>query len=103
MQNLTEINVSWCNLITENGVEAIARGCNKVKKFSSKGEYFNSFSKTELFNNYFVKAGCKQVNDRAVIALALFCPNIEVLNLHSCEVRISKTRIEYRVYLFNVP
>lgn len=38
LQNLTEINVSWCNLITENGVEAIARGCNKVKKFSSKGK-----------------------------------------------------------------
>lgn len=37
-QNLTEINVSWCNLITENGVEAIARGCNKIKKFSSKGK-----------------------------------------------------------------
>lgn len=52
--------------MTENGVEALARGCPKIKKFSSKG--------------------CKQVNDRAVICLATYCPNIEVLNLHSCDV-----------------
>lgn len=35
---------------------------------------------------YLFVAGCKQVNDRAVIALALYCPGIEVLNLHSCDV-----------------
>lgn len=67
IQNLMEINISWCNLVTENGVEAIARGCNKVTKFICKG--------------------CKQVNDRAVKSLALFCPGIEVLNLQSCSVR----------------
>jgi hypothetical protein len=37
-QNLLDINVSWCHLITENGVEALARGCKKIRKFSSKGE-----------------------------------------------------------------
>lgn len=50
--------------MTEHGVEAIAKGCNKIKRFSSKG--------------------CKQINDKAVIFLANFCPGIEVLNLHSC-------------------
>lgn len=56
--------------MTEHGVEAIAKGCNKIKRFSSKG--------------------CKQINDKAVIFLANFCPGIEVLNLHSC-VSIGKT------------
>lgn len=63
-----EINVSWCDLITENGVEALARGCNKLKRFSSKG--------------------CKQVNNNAVICLATYCKSLEVLNLHSCDVSV---------------
>lgn len=32
-----EINISWCHLVTQNGVEALAKGCPKLKKFSSKG------------------------------------------------------------------
>lgn len=68
LKNLMEINVSWCESITENGVEALARGCNKLKRFSSKG--------------------CKQVNNNAVICLATYCKLIEVLNLHSCDVSI---------------
>lgn len=63
-----EINVSWCDLISENGVEALSRGCHKLKRFSSKG--------------------CKQVNNNAVICLATYCKQLEVLNLHSCDVRI---------------
>lgn len=39
VQNILEVNVSWCHLITENGIEALARGCNKIRKFSSKGRY----------------------------------------------------------------
>lgn len=72
-QNLMEINVSWCDLITENGVEALARGCNKLKRFSSKG--------------------CKQVNNNAVICLATYCKSLEVLNLHSCDVSVVRLPI----------
>lgn len=61
-----ELNVSWCELISENGVEALSRGCPKIKRFSSKG--------------------CKRVNNNAVICLATYCNGLEVLNLHSCDV-----------------
>lgn len=71
-----EINISWCDSITENGIEALARGCTKLRRFSSKG--------------------CKQVNNNAVICLATYCKSLTVLNLHSCDVRamISKYNIE---------
>lgn len=118
-------------------MEALARGCNKIKKFSSKGtegpfaphlfassirmegwsdwlqyqsvstiisicivlillieqryceQYLQSFTNDgSVF--FIVGTGCKQVNDRAVIALALYCPGIEVLNLHSCDVSYSR-------------
>jgi len=67
-QNLLEINVSWCHLVSENGVEALARGCIRLRKFSSKG--------------------CKQINDNAITCLAKYCPDLMVLNLHSCEVSL---------------
>lgn len=65
-KNLLEINISWCDSITENGIEALARGCTKLRRFSSKG--------------------CKQVNNNAVICLATYCKSLTVLNLHSCDV-----------------
>lgn len=67
-QNLIELNISWCHQITEKGIEALARGCTKLKKISCKG--------------------CKEVNDRAVIFLSKYCHNIEILNLHNCNVSI---------------
>lgn len=77
-----EINVSWCDLITENGVEALARGCNKLKRFSSKG--------------------CKQVNNNAVICLATYCKSLEVLNLHSCDVSVVHSCVHvFAVFAFN--
>lgn len=66
LQSLLEINISWCDSITENGVEALSRGCPKLRRFSSKG--------------------CKQVNNNAVICLATYCKLLTVLNLHSCDV-----------------
>lgn len=41
-----------------------------------------------IFFLFFVFIGCKKVNDAALNALANFCPRIEILNLHSCEVNI---------------
>ncbi|KAI8441674.1 hypothetical protein MSG28_015213 [Choristoneura fumiferana] len=64
-QLLTHVNVSWCQSITENGVEALARGCPKLKSFICRG--------------------CKQVNDRAVSCLATYCPDLEVLNVQGCD------------------
>lgn len=37
-QLLTHVNVSWCQSITESGVEALARGCPKLKSFICKGK-----------------------------------------------------------------
>lgn len=76
-QNLQEINISWCHLITENGVEALARGCKHLRKFCSKG--------------------CKQVNDNAITCLAKYCPNLMVLNLHSCEVSANNSQFQFEI------
>ncbi|KAF4521328.1 hypothetical protein B566_EDAN002333 [Ephemera danica] len=54
---MMHINISWC-------VDALARGCPKLRTFISKG--------------------CTQINDRAVSSLANFCTNLEVINLHGC-------------------
>jgi len=54
-------------------VEALARGCVKLRKFSSKG--------------------CKQINDNAIMCLAKYCPDLMVLNLHSCEVGLHFVQI----------
>lgn len=51
-----------CNL----GVEALARGCPKLRSFMS--------------------SGCTQVDDDAVLALAEHCPLLEVVNLFGCNV-----------------
>lgn len=48
------------------GVEALSRGCPKLKSFISKG--------------------CVLLNDKAVSCLAKYCPNLEVVNLHGCSV-----------------
>lgn len=77
-----EINVSWCDLITENGVEALTRGCNKLKRFSSKG--------------------CKQVNNNAVICLASYCKSLEVLNLHSCDVSVVCSAGLFAMFAFSI-
>lgn len=68
-QHLIDINVSWCPRITKNGVEALARGCNNLKRFSS--------------------SCCPQIDNDAVIFLATYCRGLESLNLHSCAVSYS--------------
>ena len=35
---LSSVNISWCDLITQSGVAALAHGCRKMKTFISKGE-----------------------------------------------------------------
>lgn len=74
--------MSWCHLISENGVEALARGCVKLRKFSSKG--------------------CKQINDNAIMCLAKYCPDLMVLNLHSCEVVTNRFQSKH-VSNYNYP
>ena len=44
-----ELNISWCHLVSEHGVEALARGCHKIKKFSSKGILFIIYICLEFF------------------------------------------------------
>lgn len=65
--NLTEVIISWCSNITDNGVEALARGCPKLQVFFSRG--------------------CKpHITCRAVVCLAEYCNNLEVVNLMNCLV-----------------
>lgn len=48
-------------------------------------------NRTTTTNLLFFYKGCKRVNDTALNALAKFCPGIEVLNLHSCDVSCRKS------------
>ena len=89
---LTHLNIAWCENITQNGklfhqfcfllftfylcliityssgVEALARGCPKLRSFMC--------------------SGCTQVNDAAVSVLAANCPSLEVVNLFGCNVSL---------------
>lgn len=51
-----------------SGVEALAHGCPKLKTFISKG--------------------CSRMTTRAISCLAQYCVNLEVINLHGCNVSI---------------
>ena len=33
---LTSVNVSWCDLITQAGIAALSQGCTKLRTFISK-------------------------------------------------------------------
>lgn len=35
--NMEHINISWCDKVSMKGVEALARGCPKLKAFICKG------------------------------------------------------------------
>lgn len=72
--------MSWCDLISENGVEALSRGCPKLKRFSCKG--------------------CKRVNNNAVICLATYCNALEVLNLQGCDVK--SFAVKYKLQLIDL-
>lgn len=51
-----------------SGVEALAHGCPKLRSFMC--------------------SGCVQLNDVAISVLAEHCPNLEVVNLFGCNVRM---------------
>ena len=61
----------------------MARGCPKLKRFSSRG--------------------CKCVNNNAVICLATYCKQIEVLNLQNCDVSSEEGGKEEEGPPFNFP
>lgn len=51
------------------GVEALARGCHKLKSFNS--------------------TGCLHITDKAISCLAQYCHALQVVNLKGCIVSIS--------------
>jgi len=87
-QLLTHVNVSWCQGITENGVEAVARGCPRLKSFISKGKLSTTSMYRSFFYLMFSFSGCRHVNDRAVTCLATYCPNLEVLYVQGCDLSL---------------
>ena len=86
MFQLISLNISWCELLTAQGVGALAEGCNKLRTFISKvilqlvpfpynhiHLHFNTMSQ-----------GCLHIGDLALFHLARFCSNLEQVNFQGC-------------------
>ena len=57
---LISVNISWCELLTAQGVGALAEGCNKLRTFISKvtvaSTNITTFTITMIFRAVFTSA-----------------------------------------------
>ncbi|KAL3313779.1 F-box/LRR-repeat protein 20 [Cichlidogyrus casuarinus] len=72
--NLTWLNVSWCE-INDEGVQAIASGCRNLKRFRAMG--------------------CHKITSTSVGFLARYCEHLTLLNLNYCERNINDQAMIY--------
>ncbi|XP_041759441.1 F-box/LRR-repeat protein 2 isoform X3 [Coregonus clupeaformis] len=61
---LEMLNLSWCDQITRDGIEALARGCNNLRGLFLRG--------------------CTQLEDGALKHLQKHCPELTTINMQSC-------------------
>ncbi len=64
--NLEHVDISWCQRILDDGLEAVATGCGHLKVLICKG--------------------CSGITDEGLGHIAQHCHDLRVLNLHSCSV-----------------
>ena len=90
MLQLISLNISWCELLTAQGVGALAEGCNKLRTFISKVILqllpLQCKDHHPLFCNHHPKIsqGCLHIGDLALFHLARFCSNLEQVNFQGC-------------------
>ncbi|XP_017310177.1 F-box/LRR-repeat protein 2 isoform X1 [Ictalurus punctatus] len=61
---LENLNLSWCDQITRDGIEALSRGCTSLKAVFLRG--------------------CTQLDDPALKHLQKHCPELMTINMQSC-------------------
>ncbi|KAM4724895.1 F-box/LRR-repeat protein 2 isoform 1-T2 [Anableps anableps] len=61
---LEMLNLSWCDQITRDGIEALARGCTGLRALFLRG--------------------CTQLDDGALKHLQKHCPELTTINMQSC-------------------
>uniref|UniRef100_A0A8C5K4N7 F-box and leucine-rich repeat protein 20 n=1 Tax=Jaculus jaculus TaxID=51337 RepID=A0A8C5K4N7_JACJA len=61
---LEQLNISWCDQVTKDGIQALVRGCGGLKALFLKG--------------------CTQLEDEALKYIGAHCPELVTLNLQTC-------------------
>ena len=79
---LTSVNISWCELMTQSGVSALSNGCKKLTTFISKVSWplFMVLVKYDWIS----PQGCPHIGDEAMYNLARSCPYLEDINVQGC-------------------
>ena len=88
--NLVLLDISWCDMITGNGIKSLAEGCKKLQNFIAKGcMHIHDEGLLHLARNCkdlrkVNVQGCRNVQDEGVTRLAEACPNLEYLCVSNC-------------------
>ena len=83
-------DISWCDMITGNGIKSLAEGCKKLQNFIAKGcMHIHDEGLLHLARNCkdlrkVNVQGCRNVQDEGVTRLAEACPNLEYLCVSNC-------------------
>lgn len=79
---LTSVNISWCELMTQSGVSALSNGCKKLSTFISKVSSVQLLDRSLIFIMF--PQGCPHIGDEAMYNLARSCPYLEDINVQGC-------------------
>ncbi|XP_069776840.1 F-box/LRR-repeat protein 2 isoform X2 [Narcine bancroftii] len=63
-RNLEHLNISWCDQVTKDGIEALVGGCSGLKAMFLRG--------------------CTQLDDDSLKHIQIHCPELVTLNLQAC-------------------
>ncbi|XP_069776844.1 F-box/LRR-repeat protein 2 isoform X4 [Narcine bancroftii] len=66
-RNLEHLNISWCDQVTKDGIEALVGGCSGLKAMFLRG--------------------CTQLDDDSLKHIQIHCPELVTLNLQACSVQ----------------
>ena len=84
------LDISWCDMITGNGIKSLAEGCKKLQNFIAKGcMHIHDEGLLHLARNCkdlrkVNVQGCRNVQDEGVTRLAEACPNLQYLCVSNC-------------------
>uniref|UniRef100_A0A915MWZ6 F-box domain-containing protein n=1 Tax=Meloidogyne javanica TaxID=6303 RepID=A0A915MWZ6_MELJA len=88
-KRLEELNISWCEQITDLGLFYIAKNCNNLKTLFCKGLEnitSNCFANLEMAELRRLSLhSCPNVLDETINDIARHCPRLEFLSLSNCK------------------
>lgn len=95
---LENFNLSWCDQITSDGIEALSRGCTGLRALFLRGctqvhepnthSNFIVVSDWAMMSSHDVFDVSFQLDDTALKHLQKHCPELMTINMQSCTVRL---------------